>query len=140
MELNERMPEDFAEILLDISNRYKCYKVGAALSIDDADDFIKCENYCLGKSIYQWESQFWEKPLQDDQYELYEAGIDTTFCLINNNYSGNELRAIRISGNFKVRHLPWYKDYIKMNVSQDEIDNWKQNNKSSSILNTCLKL
>jgi hypothetical protein len=141
LELNQNMPENFAEILLNISNRFKSYKVGAALSMDDADDFIKCDNYSAGKSIYEWESQFWTNPISDDEYELYSAQIDTTFCLVNNNYySGDAYTAIRISGNFKARHLPWYNDYIKTNVSQDEIDNWKQNNKSSSILFSCLKL
>ena len=31
-------------------------------------------------------------------------------------------------------------NYIKDNISSNEIEHWKQNNKSSSILFTCLKL
>lgn len=141
LELNQNMPENFAEILLNISNSHKIYKVGAALSLDDADDFIPCANYNHGKNIRDWESKFWTNRISNDEYELYSADTDTTFCLVNNNYySGNEYDSIRISGNFKVRHLPWYNDYIKKNISQDEIDNWKKNNKSSSILFTCLQI
>jgi hypothetical protein len=137
LELNINMPENFAEIFLNISNKYKSYKVGSALSIEDHNDFIDCPNYTNNQSIYDWESQFWTKAIQCDNHELYEANIDTTFCLVNNNYYRNN---IRIAGNFTAKHLPWYKDYIKNNFETSEIEHWKKNNKSSSILFTCLQL
>jgi len=137
LEMNKNMPVNFAEILLGLSNQYKSYKVGAALSIVDHVDFIDCPNYTEGQSIYDWESQFWKTKIDNSMYELYEADTDTTFCLVNNNYKGNR---IRVAGNFTVKHLPWYKDYIKNTTPADEIAHWKKNNKSSSILFTCLKL
>jgi len=140
LQFHKNMPINFAETFLNISNKYKSYKVGSALDLSDKEKFVQCKNYTGGKSIYDWEIQFWNNKIQDD-YEMYYADIDTTFCLINNNYaSDNTYKAIRIAGVYTVKHLPWYDNYIKLNVTQDEIDNWKKNNKSSSILFTCLKL
>jgi hypothetical protein len=146
LELNKNMPENFAEILYNLSNKYKVYKVGSALNIEDKDKFIKCENYTHGINIYDWEKQFWKKkikvyPFVDIEYELYKAPLDTTFSLINNKYKTfDKYNGIRIAGNFTARHLPWYENYIKNNISKEEIEYWKKNNISSSILSTCLKL
>ena len=141
LQLNKNMPDNFAEILLSISNKYKIYKVGFALDLSDAEKFVKCKNYTKNKSIYDWEIKFWKNKINNNDYELYKADIDTTFCLINNQYlTKNQYTGIRIAGNFTVKHLPWYKDYIKKNVSKNEINHWKKNNKSSSILFSCLKL
>ena len=57
-------------------------------------------------SIKDWESVFWTKRVEDDEYELYEAGIDTTFALVNKKYPGG--KSIRVAGNFTARHIPWY--------------------------------
>ena len=137
LQLNENIPKNFSEILLKLSDKYKSYKVGASLNIKNHDKFIKCDNYTKDKNIHDWELQFWQNKINDNEYELYYADTDTTFCLINNNYNKNN---IRIAGNFTAEHLPWYDGYIKNNISQKEIDHWKLNNKSSSILFTCLKL
>jgi len=139
LELNENMPDNFSLDLLHLSEQYNCYKVGCALRIDDSHKFIKCENYTQNKNIYDWEKQFWETPITNDKYEIYDADVDTTICLINNAYI-KENKRIRVAGDFAVRHLPWYDNYIKNNISPHEINNWKKNNKSSSILFTCLKL
>ena len=34
-------------------------------------------------NIYEWEIQYWENKINDKNYELYYADIDTTFCLID---------------------------------------------------------
>jgi hypothetical protein len=138
VELNAKLPTDFTDTLVALSEKYQAYKVGFALDLSDKEKFIKCDNYTQGKSIYDWESQYWNNRITDDKYELYDAAIDTTFCLINNKYSGG--KNIRIAGDFTARHLPWYEGYIKNHIPQDEIDFWKKENKSSSILFNCLKL
>lgn len=140
LQLNANMPYNFDQILLGISKKYKSYKVGLALDLSDSDKFIQCSNYTGGKNIYDWESQFWDKRIKDYNYELYYADVDTTFCLINNNYSSNNINNIRIADIFTAKHLPWYDNYIKQNISEEEIDFWKKHNKSSSLLFTCLKL
>jgi hypothetical protein len=139
LELNIKMPKNFANQLLKLSNHYKCYKVGCALNIEDKDKFIQCVTYYHGKNIYDWEKQFWEKPIRNNKYTLYQAAIDTTLSLINNNYITNN-NNIRVAGNFTAKHLPWYNNYIKNNISSEELTHWKKNNKSSSILFDCLKL
>jgi len=136
---NTNMPYNFPESLLRISEKYQAYKVGTALDISDSDRFVSCDNYTLGKNIIEWESQFWESPINDPDYELYLADVDTTTCLVNNKYKKGDKR-IRVAGIFTAKHLPWYKDYIKHNIPIEEINHWKRNNKSSSILMTCLKI
>ena len=138
LELNKNMPINFADILLELSNKYKSNKVGCALSIEDNDLFIKCDKYIAGHNIYEWEIQFWDKRIKNNDYELYYADTDTTFCLINNNYSSSK-NNIRIAGDFTVKHLPWYDNYIKNNLSENELNVWKSLNKSSTILK-CLNL
>jgi hypothetical protein len=138
LELNSRMPENFSEIFLELSNKYQAYKIAAALDISEPDKLLPCKNYCGNRTIYEWESQYWKIRVPDDKYELYKAGhpMDTTFCLINNNYPKEN--KIRIAGDFTAKHLPWYNNYIKENVSEKELRFWKKNNKSSSILNGCI--
>lgn len=140
LQLNPKMPYNFDKILLKLSEQYESYKVGAALDLSDSDKFIPCPNYTFGKNIYDWESQFWTNKIDNNKYELYYADTDTTFCLVNNKYSGSHDNNIRIAGVFTAKHLPWYNNYIKNNIDEDEINFWKQNNKSSSILFSCLKL
>jgi len=139
LELHKDMPLNASEVLLKLSEQYKAYKVGSALDLSDKDNFIQCKNYTRGKSIYDWESQFWEYPINNKKHELYNADIDTTLCLVNLKFKDNN-KNIRVAGNFTAKHLPWYKDYIKKNVPLDEIKEWKKNNKSSSILFDCLRL
>jgi hypothetical protein len=136
LQLNPRMPKNFSDILLNLSNKYNAFKLGVALNIADKDQFLKCKNYTGGQSIYNWEKKYWNKPINDNNYELYTAQIDTTLALINYNYEGGT--HIRIADNFTAKHLPWYNNYIKEHISPKEIKFWKEGNNSSSILNSCI--
>jgi hypothetical protein len=68
-------------------------------------------------TICEWEKQFWENRIEDAEYELYNADIDTTFCLINKNniLNGNDLK-IRVAGDFTAKHIPWYIDNEVYNI------------------------
>jgi len=136
LQLNPRMPKNFSDILLNISNKYNAFKVGVALDISDKDQFLDCKNYTGGQSIYDWEKKYWNKPINDTNYELYSADIDTTLAIINYNYE--DRTHIRVAGDFTAKHLPWYNNYIKEHISPREIKFWKEGNNSSSILNTCI--
>jgi dTDP-4-dehydrorhamnose reductase len=71
--------------------------------------------------------------VDDAEYEIYNAEVDTTFCLINkSNYSGNWKNHIRIAGNFTAKHLPWY----KKNKIFDLYDNYLENKKTTYISTT----
>jgi hypothetical protein len=127
--LNEKMPIDTIEQLYTISQKYNACRVGLALDISDANKFIK-GNY--GKLVHSIESNYYRSLINDPEYKLYIAPIDTTFCLINKNIKNN--LQLRVGGNFTAKHLPWYDGYLKNNIPKDELKVWIENNKSSSIL------
>lgn len=103
---NKKLPphfiKEFYRLLVEHPN---VVKVGFAL---EKDDLPETETNAIVK---EWEKQFWEKRLDDD-LEIYNASIDTTFAL----YRPGKLkvntplffRAIRIAGDFTAKHLPWY--------------------------------
>ena len=124
------MPKDCFDQLLYISNKYKCNKVGLALDISDHHDFIKGG---YGDLVYKIESGYYINIISDNDFILYNAPLDTTFCLINNTVS-EYFSDIRIGGNFTAKHLPWYNDYLKNNIPKEELIVWTKNNRSSSIL------
>lgn len=126
LEFNQNLPPNFIETLFELQYIYKCHKIGFALDIMSRDirEDIKIANY----TIKQWESQFWLNKINNDKYELYQAIIDTTFCLINYNYSGPH---IRVAGDFTCKHLPWHNNYRNI-ISNDEYENYLLNNISTN--------
>ena len=136
LQLNPGMPENFSDILLALSIKYEAYKVGLALDISEPEKLLSCKEYENGQTIMEWEGKYWKKPIADNDYELYDAPIDTTFCLINRAYSKET--QIRIAGDFTAKHLPWYKGFLKEHISSNELEHWKRGNNSSSILNSCI--
>lgn len=107
LEFNKNLPGDFIQIMSELSDKYCAEKIGFALSITDSSDMYSGV-YFQGKTIFEHESEFWLKKIEES-YELYEAPIDTTFCLVNKLYMYT-LKAIRIAGDFTARHLPWYRE------------------------------
>jgi hypothetical protein len=119
LKLNANIPSNFIDILATLSDKYKTTKIGLALDITDHDKFYPTTEYMANLSIYDWEKQFWKNKIDDPDYELYEADIDTTFCLINkrNLYESGSASAsstagiqIRVAGDFTAKHIPWYID------------------------------
>lgn len=108
LEFNKSLPKNFIEIMNGLSDKYSCEKIGFAL---DISDFNKMYNigYVGEQTIYDYEKQYWENRINDEKYELYSAGIDTTFVMMNKNYFAyNQGVCIRIAGDFTAKHLPWY--------------------------------
>jgi hypothetical protein len=135
LKLNDKMPDNCLDILLEISNTYKYHRVGLALDLSDRDLFIKRIHPATNKTIYDGEIGYWSNRIHNDKYELYNAPIDTTFCLINQHHPANGLSAIRVAGDFVCKHLPWYENYLNENIPEIELTYWKNNNISSMILN-----
>lgn len=106
LKLNENIPSNFIEILSNLSDKHGTSKIGVALNISDFEKMYK-GTYTMGLNIYNWEKQFWTRKLHDDNYELYNADIDTTFCLVNKANIAKKID-VRIAGNFTANHLPWY--------------------------------
>jgi FkbM family methyltransferase len=135
LEFNENLPDNFIEILSQLSDKYKCNKVGFALDIRDFDkmyNFIYFEN----NTIYDWEKRFWYNKINHEEYELYWASIDTTFCLVN---KLNNKFDIRVAGNFTAKHLPWYINNKLFNLYETYLLYNKTNLNVSSISTKILK-
>lgn len=126
LELNSNLPTNFIEILFELQNKYKCHKIGFALDISSND--IRTDIKFAGHTIKKWEAQFWTKKIANDKYELYKADVATTFCLVNFNYNGQD---IRIAGDFTCKHLPWYNNYRTI-IGEDDYKNYLINNKTSN--------
>jgi FkbM family methyltransferase len=120
LEFNKNLPKNFIEILANLSERYNTNKIGFALDISDFDKMYK-RVYFANKNIYNWEKQFWNNKINNNYYELYNAEIDTTFCLINKKNLNNN--CIRIAGNFTAKHLPWYKNNNVINIYENYLTN-----------------
>jgi len=129
---NTNLPTNFIEHMIKLSNTYNCKLIGFALDISDFDKMYN-NNYCNNCNIYDWEKQFWNNKINNNDYELYYAAIDTTFVLINKNVTNTI--SIRIGGNFTAKHLPWYKENIIFNVYENYILN-----KNTTHISTISKL
>ena len=135
LKLNEKIPCNFIEILANLSDTYKTSKIGFALDISDHEQFHTTKEYMANQTIREWETQFWKKKIDTSSisadtaataaYELYDADIDTTFCLMNKtNIMMGYDNKIRVAGDFTAKHIPWY------------IENEVYNLYDSYILNT----
>lgn len=120
LKLNKNIPNNFIEILSNLSDKHGTYKIGFALDISDFENFYKDTTYCDMKSIYDWEKQLWENKIYDDNYELYNSSIDTTFCLINKENTHTDYQ-IRIAGDFTAKHLSWYIENEIYNIYENYI-------------------
>jgi len=130
LQLNENIPHDFIQILLNLSYKYKFYKIGFALDISDFDEMYNDNSYFMNKSIYDLEIEFWKYKINNNEYELYFAPIDTTFCLINKKYINSNIQC-RIAGNFTAKHLPWYINNKIFNLYETYLLNLKTTNVST---------
>lgn len=127
--LNPNLPENFIDILAELSDEYKIDKIGFALDIKNN---INLEKKINNSNVAELESKFWIEKIDNPKYELYKAAIDTTFCLINSKYyTPGSYEGIRIAGNFTCTHIPWLINYEDM-LMDGELDFYKQNNKSST--------
>jgi hypothetical protein len=125
--LNKNIPKNFIEILSELSDKYETSKIGFALDISEPDKFFNNPNYHKSQTIFEWENNhFWKNKINNDIYDLYKDGIDTTFCLINKNYMYKNYH-IRIAGNFTAKHLPWYVENEIYNVYENYTHNLKIN-------------
>jgi hypothetical protein len=141
LELNENLPKNFIEILIELSETHHLSKIGFALDISEPDKMYN-ENYSCpnfsSNSISDWESKFWQNKIENKDYEMYRGWIDTTFCLYNKKYfhaGVNFLEAIRIAGDFTCKHLPWYKDNKVLSICENYLMYKNSNTNISSIAN-----
>lgn len=141
LEFNKNLPSDFLFTLKTLSDEYQKGKVGFALDLSDAYLFYQDSSYMDLFTIENWEKQFWINKIDNTKYDLYDAQIDTTFCMINKEFLNeqNALDGLRIAGDFVCKHTPWYEDWYKM-LEPDEWKFYKENNISSSTLRLIEKI
>ena len=150
IEILPSMPDTFLKTFISISETYKSGKVGSALDISSSDlDLTK--RIMVNKksySVIEWESQFWESLISQNfvDADIYKAPIDSTFCLVNQDFLGikHNLNAIRVAGKYQVRHKPWIRNYvIDMDYeSKSEASFWNttDNNNISYFFNESIQL
>jgi hypothetical protein len=128
---NPKLPQNFIDILSDLSDTYKTGKIGFALDISNNINLnIKAADN--NQIIVNWESQFWKNKIDNPDYELYNADIDTTFVLINSKYyEPDSYKAIRVAGDFTCVHKPWVIGYEK-ELLDGELSYYRNNNISST--------
>lgn len=133
LKLNEKIPCNFIEILATLSDKYKTTKIGFALDLSDHEKFYTTKDYFANQTICEWETQFWKKRISNsdsDGYELYDADIDTTFCLMNKtNIMRGYDNKIRVAGDFTAKHIPWYIENEVYNL----YDNYMLNTNTTHI-------
>lgn len=141
---NRHLPTDFIRQLTDVCDRFKCFKAGFALPYQVEYSLTERRmKSSLGNivpfdklvTVSQWESRFWNKPLQHDRLEVYAAPIDTTFAIYRKKYyNGDFFDAVRVAGDFSALHMPWFPDldllspqrrsaYLKGNKSSTWVTN-----------------
>lgn len=117
------LPADTLEVFKTVAEDQDVRCVGVALDISDPDDIVEGP-YCEGKTVLEWESRFWQEPvdLSGIRPELvgYRAPVDTTFAYYD--LSRPKGRTIRIAGPYTVRHLPWHKSYFSTLDDRDYRD------------------
>jgi hypothetical protein len=126
LEFNKNLPDNFIENIIEISTYYQAEKVGFALLYDAPD--IRTDIKAFGKSIKEWEKQYWTYKFYYPDHEIWSAALDTTFCLINKQNKGGHYR---IAGNYLCKHLPWHNGFEKQ-IPKDEFDNYMNKNVSTN--------
>jgi len=129
LQFNANLPENFIREFIDIMNYFQASRVGFALFINSDD--IRTDVTFSGRSIKEWESQFWQKPLiypPIPRMELYNADIDTTFCLVNRKFQGHH---IRVAGDYTCFHIPWHNNF-QCQLDEGEYQSYLINNISTN--------
>jgi hypothetical protein len=135
--LNPNLPPNFIDVLAELSDKYKTNKIGFALDIKDNINMNLKYNDKMsnghGKTVPEVEGGYWNERIDDPDYELYWAAIDTTFALINKKYyrRGDMTNSIRVGGNFTCKHRPWLNGFER-DLLPEELSKYRASQKSST--------
>jgi hypothetical protein len=127
------MPTNVLQHLYGITLSHNARRAGLALDLSDSHGFKTFDKGYMvpGKSIYEWEKQFWSRRVPDETYELYDAPLDTTFHVVNTDMDDSNTKCFRVAGPFTCKHLPWYKD-SKVAIPKAELLYYKKTQTCSS--------
>jgi glycosyltransferase involved in cell wall biosynthesis len=119
LQFNPDLPANFPARLIELTERHRIGKAGFALDISEPEK-LRPNLLWIRKRrwrIWEWEAQFWDRPLGEvEGNPYYAAAIDTTFALCNQAYldasaQAGLFRAVRVAGRYTAKHLPWYRDH-----------------------------
>lgn len=115
IEISKSVDGKIIEKMIELSELYKIRKIGLALEInsDEIREDIKYQDGKTFWTIKEWERRYWTNRVANQELEMYWADVDTTFCLVNNNYADkpNNWPYIRLAGEYTSKHIPWYKNW-----------------------------
>lgn len=132
LQWNPRLPDNFPAVLDALCTELGARKVGFALDLSDRADMFQDADYFGGKSIADWEAQFWRQRVRHPQHDLYHAPVDTTFHLFDKrNTNGPQ---VRVAGDFASRHLPWYRDMVMAIPPHDLVHMYGQHSTISKLV------
>jgi hypothetical protein len=125
IEINQDLPSNFMETLLELSHKYQMGKVGFSLQIPKENELRELHVSMDGQlwSTIDWEQQFWKDEIgkTDSGDNIYKTTLDTTFALYNKKYfdPDDRYRSLRVAGRFTAKHLGSYKDQLVPKEEQD---------------------
>lgn len=131
---NGLLPSDFLQDLALQTSRFRIGKAGFALDLMRRIRFRDEPFEIMGKSvkIWEWEEQFWSRPLGDTLGGdmVFLADIDTTFALYDQKFfcESDFLAGVRVAGRFTAQHLPWLRS---ADVPPEEIAQYRASQKFS---------
>jgi hypothetical protein len=134
IEISTNIPENFIDVLQDVSEIYRFGKVGFAHEIPEESELKNSKINIDGKiwSTQVWERQFWENkvgmtPGGDD---IFATTLDTQFALYNKKYfdPNERYKSLRIAGRFTAKHLGLYKS---TSLSSDEVEYYERSTRYS---------
>jgi FkbM family methyltransferase len=132
IKFNTLLPFNYIHQMIQLSHKYKSCRIGFALDISDKHDMLPYHFYDFGfhgiPTIWDSQLQYWNNKLPDQEYELYQAEIDTTFALHTKSYNENHIRR---AGNFTAKHMPWYKHDENMSLLERYLMYYKASGVSS---------
>ena len=120
---SNKIPENFCQELIEISNIHSAGKVGCALNIDIkeenmVDDIIIVNGAAI--TVRGVEQNYFAEHLGDfNGNPIYNAPIDTTFALYNKNQSLS--KSVSVAGNYMAEHYGWYRFPP---IPQEEIEDY----------------
>lgn len=107
IELNMDTPKGFIENMIMVAKDYRIDKVGLAIAYKDITNPVYKE------IITPIESRYWKQQLVHKDLEVYNAPVDTSFCVIRTDRPF-QYNAVRIAGDYICKHTPWYIDWADM--------------------------
>lgn len=112
IELAHTTPKGFIEDMVCIAKDFRQDKVGLALDISNIT------NQYLKNIIDPIERVYWQHRLPHITYEVYNAPVDTTMCVVQP-LKDFSYRALRLGGIYTCKHTDWYIDWEHLTEEQE---------------------